>query len=167
MYLSRRPFSHAMQKVRPIALAVGLLLLLIPLGSVQPASAAHPAVIVSVDYADYVDLDGDTYVDDIQIDVTLTADVQGTPPKKTELYLVLTLPSSTTYVAKVKIVGKFTTLHVTSLWFDTANEPGWYDVDAHVFVVGLSQNGYCHSAYRFDPPTGTGPGDPHVSITIW
>lgn len=153
--------------MRRFALIMGLLLVLIPLYSVQPASAAHPAVSVTVDHAFYADLDGDSVEDDIQIDVILTADTTETVPKKTELYIVLTLPSANSLAVAVKIVGQFTVLHVTAFWYDSASEPGWYDVDAHVFTVGLSNNGYCHCGYKFDPPTGTGPGDPHVSITVW
>lgn len=137
------------------------------MSSISTASANF-SVYVSFNDAYYADLDSDTLQDDIRLDMTIeiynyqySTDV--------ELYVGITLPSGTQYWFLVTFtVYKSTYGYSTGMLFnayDTATESGWYDASAVGFANGESYS--IMETITFDPPGGSGPGNPQAEAIFY
>ncbi|TFF86418.1 hypothetical protein EU519_01355 [Candidatus Thorarchaeota archaeon] len=146
---------------------VGLLFLIVLFMSIPDVSAGSSRLLVTVDDAIYTDLDLDGLEDDILIDMTLTVCPDAASPRYSEYYLTLRLPSGIEHYALVQLIGKFSELHMRVLWYNSAWESGWYNLDVTAIAYGGSVLGYVETTYVFDPPTGSGVGDPHIEVLCW
>ncbi|TFG08045.1 hypothetical protein EU538_07780 [Candidatus Thorarchaeota archaeon] len=135
--------------------------------SIPDASAGSSRLLVTVDDAFYADLDLDGSEDDILIDMTLTVSENAASPRYSEYYLTLQLPSGIEHRALVQLIGRFSELHMRVFWYDSAWESGWYNLDVAAIAYGGSVLGYVETSYVFDPPTGSGVGDPHIKVLCW
>lgn len=150
-------------KARLLALA---LLPLIFLSMVQGVSAVSSRFQVTIENAYYADVDGDGQEDDVIIEYLCEVTEGYKSPSKTDFYFTLTLPSGAQLLAMVTLVGKFDTIRIRLTWFDSAWESGWYNVLIDALAFGGSVYGYTTDSYDFDPPTGSGTGDPHIKVTV-
>ena len=50
--------------------------------------------------------------------------------------------------------------------FDTATEPGWYNVKVDAYSMGVHR-GHSTASYDFDPPEKQGTGQPTVSLLAY
>ncbi|MFO7836857.1 MAG: hypothetical protein R6V83_09390 [Candidatus Thorarchaeota archaeon] len=132
----------------------------------QNCFAMSDRLKVSVDHAYYYDLDGDGLEDDVLIDLICEVPEGAAPPRKSEFYLALGLPSGIEHRATIMLVGKYSELHMRILWYDSAWESGWYTIKVDVIAFGGSVFGCCTTSYEFDPPTGSGTGDPHIDVLL-
>ncbi len=146
---------------------IGLVILVLVLMSVPQVYASPSRLEVTVDYATYADLDSDGIEDDILIDLTLTVPPHAPCPRYSEYYLVLTLPSGFKHYGLVQLIGRFSEIRMRIFWYDSAWEPGWYNLDITAIAYGGSVLGYTETSHIFDPPTGSGVGDPHIEVMCW
>lgn len=149
-----------------ILLILATMMMLFTAVPVSAASEPHP-LDIAVDHAYYYDLDGDGVEDDVYIELTLKVPPGQLKPKKSDCYVTLTLPSGTYHLSLITIIGQFKEIHLGLSWYNTATEPGWYNVKVDVLTSGYTGRSYSTTTYDFDPPTGTGPGDPHIKVTVW
>jgi hypothetical protein len=129
-------------------------------------AAVAPFFDVTINFADYADLDSDTADDDVLILFTCTIGNGYKSPSKSEFLFTLTLPSGATYYALITVLGRYREIRLALSWYDSAKEPGWYNVELDAFGYGIV-GGYDYDTYVFDPPDGGGPADPTISVTFW
>ena len=118
-------------------------------------------------YAYYHDLDADGHSDDILTVLQITSASGEIEFMYTNLYQAITLPSGVTYYFVTMIIGFYSSLKITSYWYDLATESGWYTFTAA--AESLSSNGYyqTYTMYSFDPPDeGPEGGMPRVEIFL-
>ncbi|MCF2144712.1 MAG: hypothetical protein K9W42_13525 [Candidatus Heimdallarchaeota archaeon] len=116
-------------------------------------------------YAYYHDLDNDGYSDDILTVLQITTVSGEIEFMYTNLFQAITLPSGLTYYFITTIFGFYSSLQVTSFWYDLATESGWYTFTAA--AESLSSDWYCqiYTECSFDPPDeGPEGGMPRVEI---
>ena len=142
---------------------LALLSVIIVFGTIQNAAALVDWVDISIDHAYYYDLDGDGASDDVLVNMTCTVNSGIKNPQRSEYFVKLTLPSGLAYLVVINVFGKYNTLFMSLRLYDTATEPGWYNVQVDAFSMGLHK-GHSTASYDFDPPTGQGSGPPSVEI---
>jgi hypothetical protein len=130
----------------------------------QNCYAMSDRLNVSVDHAYYYDLDNDGLEDDILIELICEISEGSALPRKSEFYLTLELPSGIEHRAAIMLVGTYSELHMYILWYDSAWESGWYNLKVDAIAFGGSIFDCCSTSYEFDPPTGSGTGDPHIEV---
>lgn len=148
---------------------LGLLVMfsaIIIFGTVQNAAALVDWVDISIDHAYYYDLDDDGASDDVLINITCSVHPGIKNPQRSEYYIALTLPSGVVYLVIIEVIGKYNTLFMSLSMYDTATEPGWYNVKVDAFSMGINR-GHSTASYDFDPPTGQGTGQPTASLLAW
>lgn len=143
-----------------------MLSVLIVFGTVQTASALVDWVDISIDHAYYYDLDGDGVSDDVLVNMTCTIYSGIRNPQRSEYRVALTLPSGLVYLVIIDVFGRYNTLFMSLRMYDTATEPGWYNVQIDAFSMGVTK-GHSTVSYDFDPPTGQGTGQPHAELLAW
>ena len=135
-------------------------------GSVQTASALVDWVDISIDHAYYYDLDGDGASDDVLVELTCAIHPGIQNPSRSEYHIALKLPSGLVYLVIIQVIGKYNVLIMSLRLYDTATEPGWYNVKVDAFCLGIGR-GHSTASYDFDPPTGQGTGQPTAELLAW
>ena len=129
-------------------------------------AATSPVADIYIDHASYCDLDDDELEDDVLIMFTCNVADKTKRPSHSEFYFTLTLPSGQQHFALVTVIGKYTTLRLALYWFDSAWESGWYNIQIDGLLHGRAR-GHTATDYDFDPPTGSGSGDPSIKVMFW
>lgn len=116
---------------------------------------------VSIVYADYLDMDGDCYFDDILVIVQFDL---GFSPIYEFYYLIsLTLPSGIQYSYLVHVLAWADTIYIYNAFYDHATETGNYTV--YVTALLLYPNSASDSvSHIFDPPGGSPGGRPTFDV---
>ena len=154
-----------MKRGKRIALTLAMCLSMLLLAIPQQVSAYTPTFAVTINDASYADLDGDNVEDDVLVFFTcfVRADYR---IQRSDFLFSLTLPSGITHYALIIVIGHYNELRLALSWYDSAWEPGWYNVQVEGYAYGIP-GGYDYDAIDFDPPTGTGGGDPTISVSFW
>jgi hypothetical protein len=145
---------------------LALLSVIIIFGTVQNVSALVDWVDVSIDHAYYYDLDEDGASDDVLVNLTCVIHPGIRNPQRSEYYIKLTLPSGLAYLVIIDVIGKYNTLFMSLKMYDTATEPGWYNIQVDAYSMGVNR-GHSTASYDFDPPTGQGTGQPTAELLAW
>ncbi len=156
-----------MKRGKRVGVLIILLSMFFMLNSIQTASAALDWLDISINHAFYYDLDDDLSEDDILIDLTFEVRDGIKSPSTSDYIITLTLPSGFQYILILTIIGKYRIFEMTMLWYDTATETGWYNVRVDAFGYYGYSTGYSMADYDFDPPTGSGGGEPYLEILVW
>ncbi|MHA2426355.1 MAG: hypothetical protein ACXAEF_16315 [Candidatus Thorarchaeota archaeon] len=154
-----------MKRGRRIGITLVLVASMLFLSMPMDVAAVAPYFEVTINFADYGDLDSDATEDDVLILFTCTIGNGYKSPGKSEFLFTLTLPSGLTYYALITVLGRYREIRLALSWFDSAVEPGWYNIQLDAFGYGII-GGYDYDSYDFDPP-GTGVGDPSISVSFW
>ena len=115
----------------------------------------------------YTDLDIDGYEDDIAIFVSFT--INSGIKLRATFTLDIELPSSLkhTFFLEAWFSPSDTPIKAQISTFNTATESGWYTAFLRGIVRGIPLGSFItESSLIFDPPTGTGSGNPTASIRI-
>ncbi|MEM4736163.1 MAG: hypothetical protein QXS20_10665 [Candidatus Thorarchaeota archaeon] len=115
--------------------------------------------MLSVLYANYLDLDGDGLDDDVLTTSMLEINQEISAMFTVELTM-LTTPSGRSFVYIVTISGDYSRLWVTISWYNAALEAGIYRVSVVAIVAYQGGLGIFSCEYEFDPPGGGDPGPP-------
>ena len=118
------------------------------------------SLIVSIESADYLDLDEDQIEDDIIIEFTIEIPRGDWDFHHTFVYCELTLPSGYYFQGLILISGTYSSLSITLGWYDTAIESGWYTIDIWACGLGPDAPDLGHDSLIFDPPTDGNPSSP-------
>ncbi|MFW9933548.1 MAG: hypothetical protein ACFFDR_12935 [Candidatus Thorarchaeota archaeon] len=131
----------------------------------QEAAAIPKKFVVTIDSAEYGDLDNDTICDDVVVFFSAIIADFIKSPQRSEFFFTLTLPSGHQLYALVIVIGHYRDIQLELHWFDCAWESGWYNVFVEAWAVGI-KGGYDTDALDFDPPTGGGRGDPSIKVML-
>ncbi len=145
---------------------LALLSVIIFFGSVQNVAALVDWVDISIDHAYYYDLDADGASDDVLVNMTCTVFAGIRNPQRSEYWIKLTLPSGLAFLVIIEVTGRYNCLVMSLRMYDTAIEPGWYNVQVDAYSYGIHK-GHSRATYDFDPPTGQGTGQPTAELLAW
>jgi hypothetical protein len=124
------------------------------------------SLIVSIESADYLDLDGDQIEDDILTEFTITVPEGNWVFDRTYVYCELVLPSGYYFNCLILIIGNYNSVTLSMGWYNTAIESGWYTFSLCSWGYGRYSPDIGSDTIVFDPPTEGGPGSPPPSIEI-
>jgi hypothetical protein len=127
---------------------------------------AGNSLIVSIESADYLDLDGDQIEDDILTEFTITVPDGNWIFDMTYVYCELVLPSGYYFNCLLLIIGNYNSVTLTLGWYNTAIESGWYTFSLYSWGYGYYAPEMGSDSIIFDPPTEGGPGSPPPSIEV-
>ncbi|UYP46225.1 hypothetical protein NEF87_002510 [Candidatus Lokiarchaeum ossiferum] len=115
-----------------------------------------PVDPIEITYANYLELDGDGYEDDVITQFTLKSPTGYYAYLDVELELELVLPSGYTYIMRFSITEFYVELPVTVEWHNCATESGWYDFNIEADIFGFDSDiifsGIVTDSLTFDPP---------------
>ena len=132
----------------------------------REAAAVPKRFVVTIDRAEYGDLDNDTLSDDVSIIFTASVSDFTKSPQRSEFYFTLTLPSGIKLYALVIVIGQYRNIQLELHWYDCVWESGWYNVVVDAYAIGV-KGGYATDSLAFDPPTPSkGPGDPTIHVML-
>lgn len=114
----------------------------------------------------YGDFDRDGFDDDIKVIAVL--DIDCDDDITSYLYLDIYLPSGNCFqfFIFVEFECEGDPLQFTFTTYNTALESGWYIADLTGYFVTEDTLYFGASSIIFDPPEGTGTGDPGVEVTV-
>jgi hypothetical protein len=122
------------------------------------------SLMVSIESADYLDFDGDGVEDDIIVEYEIEVPNGNWYFSRTDIYCVLELPSGDYFDCLIIVIGKYNSLKITMVWYNTAIESGWYTFSVYAFAYGYHAPEPGGDSYVFDPPTPKEPGTPVIDI---
>jgi hypothetical protein len=122
------------------------------------------SLIVSIESADYLDLDGDQMEDDILTEFTITVPSGYWIFQHTYIYCELVLPSGYYFNCMILLIGTYNTVSIDLAWYNTAIESGWYDFTLWAWGEGYRAPDLGWDTVTFDPPTPGDQGDPIIDI---
>ncbi|MFW9847589.1 MAG: hypothetical protein ACFFF4_00510 [Candidatus Thorarchaeota archaeon] len=155
-----------MKRGKRIGITLAIVASMLFLSMPMDVAAVAPYFDVTINFADYDDLDLDAAIDDVLILFTCTVGNGHKSPSKSEFLFTLTMPSGAQYFALITVLGKYREIRLALSWFDSAQESGWYNIELDAYAYGI-MGGYDYDSYVFDPPSGGGPADPTISVTFW
>ncbi|MHA1769258.1 MAG: hypothetical protein ACTSV3_05340 [Candidatus Thorarchaeota archaeon] len=157
-----------MKPMKPLVLATVVAMVIVSLftGGVQATTAGddNDSLVVSIDSATYLDLDGDLAEDDILTVFTISVPHGDWVFQITYAYCRLVLPSGSYFECTILIVGTYSTITIGLGWYNTAVESGWYHFGLYAWANGPYAPGPGVCTTSFDPPTEGNPGPPVVEI---
>ena len=122
------------------------------------------SLIVSIESADYLDLDGDQIEDDILTEFTITVPTGDWNFARTYVYCEIVLPSGYYFNCLILMIGTYNSVTVTLGWYNTAIESGWYTFSLWAWGYGHDAPGMGSDSLVFDPPTEGEPAPPSIEI---
>ncbi|MGY5871904.1 MAG: hypothetical protein RTV72_06655 [Candidatus Thorarchaeota archaeon] len=122
------------------------------------------SLIVSIESADYLDLDGDQLEDDILTEFTIAVPKGDWQFSRTFVYCELVLPSGYYFNFLIILIGSYNSVAITVGWYNTAIESGWYDFAVWSLGLGPKAPSLGFDWVTFDPPTEGEPGTPSIEI---
>lgn len=148
---------------RILTIILAFMVLSLFVGEVQATGDVYSgdSLIVSIESADYLDLDGDQIEDDILTEFSISVPKGDWVFVRTYVYCELVLPSGNYFNCLILLIGTYNSVTLTLGWFNTAIEPGWYDFTVWAWGSGPDAPDLGSDWVVFDPPeTGGGPAPP-------
>ena len=151
---------------RILTVIVALMVLSFFTGEVQAADYGDTddSLMVSIESADYLDLDGDQMDDDIFTEFTIAVPEGDWDFDYTYIYCKLVLPSGNYFHCLFLMIGSYNSVTITLAWYNTALESGWYTFSLWVWGCGPNAPEMGYDTLDFDPPEVGDPGIPSVEI---
>ena len=157
-----------MRPAKRIALALALAMMVLSLvtGGVQATSdlSDDDTLVVSIESADYMDLDGDLIEDDILTEFTIRVPEGDWQFRHTYIYCLLELPSGYYFECALLAIGTYEWVTITLAWYNTAIESGWYTFTTCAWAIGENAPDPGVASTIFDPPTEGNPAPPVIEI---
>jgi len=122
------------------------------------------SLMVSIESADYLDLDGDQIEDDILTEFTVAVPQGDWDFERTYVYCELVLPSGYYFNCLILVIGTYSSFTLTLGWYNAAIESGWYTFVLGAWGSGHDAPGLGTDSLVFDPPTKGDPGTPTIEI---
>ena len=140
---------------RLLTILLALMVLSFFVGEVQAAGYEDEddSLIVSIESADYLDLDGDLLEDDIITEFTISVPKGDWEFDKTYVYCEIILPSGTYFNCILLVIGTYSSFTLTLGWYNTALESGWYTFNLFAWGRGDDAPEMGTDSLVFDPPT--------------
>lgn len=151
---------------RLLTIIVALMVLSFFTGEVQASdySDNDDSLMVSIESADYLDLDGDQIEDDIFTEFTIAVPSGDWKFDRTFVYCELVLPSGYYFNCLILMIGTYSSVTLTLGWYNTAIESGWYTIAVWAWGYGPDAPDMGLDSLVFDPPTEGEPGIPYIAI---
>lgn len=151
---------------RLLTVILALMVLSFFTGEVQATDYddSNDSLIVSIESADYLDLDGDQMEDDIITVFTLEVPDGDWEFHRTLIYCKLVLPSGYYFSCVILVYGTYNRFTLTLGWYNTAIEAGWYSFALCAYGIGYNPPEPGFDSIIFDPPTAGEPGSPVIEI---
>ncbi|TFH00563.1 MAG: hypothetical protein E4H14_19525 [Candidatus Thorarchaeota archaeon] len=151
---------------RILTIILAMMVLSLFVGEVQATNYNEndDSLIVSIESADYLDLDGDQLEDDILTEFTITVPQGDWDFRYTYIYCELVLPSGYYFNCLILMIGTYNSVTLTLGWYNTAIESGWYTFSLWAWGYGHVAPGLGSDSIVFDPPTEGDPGLPFIEI---
>lgn len=157
-----------MRRAKRIALALALAMMVFSLftGGVQATGGMgeDDALVVSIESAEYLDLDGDQIEDDILTEFTIAVPEGDWEFRHTYIYCLLELPSGYYFECALLAIGTYQWVTITLAWYNTAIEAGWYVFTTCAWALGEYAPDPGIASMVFDPPTEGNPAPPVIEI---
>jgi hypothetical protein len=156
-----------MKPVKRLVLTITLTLMVMSLmtGNAQAAGCDdEDSLMVSIESADYLDLDADQVEDDILTEFTIRIPDGDWSFGVTYIWCEVELPSGLTFVCELLVIGTYSSLGLTLGWYNTAIESGWYTFRVYADTFGNNAPDPGWDTLVFDPPTDGDTGPPLIEI---
>jgi hypothetical protein len=127
-------------------------------------SSSGDSLMVSIESADYLDLDGDQMENDILTEFTITVPQGDWDFHYTYIYCELVLPSGNYFNCMILLIGTYNSVTLCLGWYNCALESGWYTFSLWSWGDGRDAPNLGHDSVVFDPPTPGNEGDPFIDI---
>ena len=140
---------------RLLTILLALMVLSFFVGEVQAAGYEDEddSLIVSIESADYLDLDGDLLEDDIITEFTISVPIGDWEFDRTYVYCEIILPSGIYFNCILLVIGTYSSFTLTLGWYNTALESGWYTFNLFAWGRGDDAPEMRTDSLVFDPPT--------------
>jgi len=125
---------------------------------------SNDSLMVSIESADYLDLDGDQIENDILTEFTITVPQGEWEFLHTYIYCELVLPSGCYFNCLILLIGTYSSVSLSLAWYNTAIESGWYSFSLWACGYGTNAPETGYNTIQFDPPTEGEPGMPSIAI---
>ncbi len=151
---------------RLFSIILALMVFSLITGEVQAADNGgwDDSLVVSVESADYMDLDNDLVDDDILTEFSITVPSGDWDFQHTYVYCELVLPSGCYYNCLILLIGTYSSVTISLAWYNTATESGWYTFTLWSWGEGFNAPDLGSDSVVFDPPTEKVPGLPGLEI---
>jgi hypothetical protein len=151
---------------RLFSLILALMVLSLFTGEVQAADYGGwgDSLIVSVESADYTDLDNDLVEDDILTEFSISVPYGDWNFQHTYIYCELVMPSGNYFNCLLLLIGSYNSVTISLAWYNTASESGWYTFSLWSWGEGFNAPDLGYDSVVFDPPTEELPGLPTLEI---
>ncbi|MGY5880069.1 MAG: hypothetical protein RTV31_07445 [Candidatus Thorarchaeota archaeon] len=151
---------------RILTIVLAMMVLSFFTGEVQAADYGDSgdSLIVSIESADYLDLDGDQMEDDILTEFTIAVPAGNWNFYYTYIYCELVLPSGYYFNCLILLIGTYNSVSIDLAWYNTAIESGWYDFTLWAWCSGFDAPDLGWDTVTFDPPTPGDEGIPEIAI---
>jgi hypothetical protein len=148
--------------LRILSIILAFMVLAYFTGEVQATNYGddEDSLMVSIESADYLDLDGDQIEDDILTEFTITVPEGDWDFSRTYAYCELVLPSGYYFGCLILMIGTYNSVTLTLGWYNTAIESGWYTFSIFAWGTGNNAPEMGMDSVIFDPPTEGNPGPP-------
>ena len=153
-------------KQTALALVLAMMVLSFLTGGVQATGdqGEDDALVVSIESAGYLDLDGDQIEDDILTEFTISVPKGDWEFRHTYIYCLLELPSGYFFECALLAIGTYEWVTITLAWYNTAIEAGWYVFTTCAWALGENTPGPGGASIVFDPPTEGNPAPPVIEV---
>ncbi len=131
-------------------------------GRVSINNTREQTISINITFANYTDLDGDGFQDDVYAEVEVKLD--GSSAYTFEYNVTLTLPSGLSFSYKFIISTNYQSFIIYHYFFDHAIESGWYTLNAEA-TLNNGGRSTTSNTFVFDPPGGSGGSDPDLVIS--
>ena len=150
---------------RILTIVIALMVLSFFTGEVQATSYDDDdSLIVSIESADYLDLDADQMEDDILTEFRITVPTGNWNFRYTYIYCELVLPSGYYFNCMILLIGTYNSVSLSLGWYNCAIESGWYTFSLWAWGEGHDAPNLGYDSVIFDPPTPGDEGDPFIDI---
>ena len=152
--------------LRILSIILAFMVLAFFIGEVQATNNDDDddSLMVSIESADYLDLDGDQIEDDILTEFTVAVPQGDWDFERTYVYCELVLPSGYYFNCLILVIGTYSSFTLTLGWYNTAIESGWYTFFLGAWGSGDDAPGLGTDSLVFDPPTKGDPGTSTIEI---
>lgn len=151
---------------RILTIILAMMVLSFFTGKVQATNydESDDSLIVSIESADYLDLEGDQIENDILTEFMITVPSGYWSFQTTYIYCELVLPSGYYFNCMILLIGTYNSVSIDLAWYNTAVESGWYDFTVWSWGVGRNAPDLGWDTVAFDPPGPGGPDIPGIEI---
>ncbi len=129
---------------------------------VDVSACSNEWLKVEVEYANYLDLDGDESQDDVLTVYELEIEERTTQMDKIVIQSDLVLPSGLTHSLLFEFEATSDEWLIIIGWFDVVTESGWYNIQVSVWFDGFKDLTLDYDEMTFDPPIDSHPAPPLI-----